>query len=119
MLQAEHLTWQQPRTWLASDDPACAEQRGVIVQLYAAPPAGSPVLCLDELGPIAARCYPGPSWSHDAHRPHFRPAYARHGYRWRLARSLTAAGRSSCRRGRLAIPRRGATSLISWGPSLL
>jgi hypothetical protein len=40
------------------------------------------VICLDELGPIAARRYPGPSWSPDAHRPHFRPAYERHGYRW-------------------------------------
>ena len=40
------------------------------------------MICLDELGPIAARHYPGPSWSDDTHRPHFRPAYARHGYRW-------------------------------------
>jgi transposase len=40
------------------------------------------VICLDELGPIAARHSPGPSWSDDAHRPHFRPEYARHGYRW-------------------------------------
>jgi transposase len=40
------------------------------------------VICLDELGPIAARHYPGPSWSDAAHRPHFRPTYARYGYRW-------------------------------------
>ena len=40
------------------------------------------MICLDELGPIGARCYPGPRWSSDAHRPHFRPDYARHGYRW-------------------------------------
>jgi hypothetical protein len=40
------------------------------------------VICLDELGPIAARRYPGPSWSDEAHRPHFPPDYARHGYRW-------------------------------------
>ena len=40
------------------------------------------MICLDELGPIAARHYPGPSWSPQAHRPHFRPDYARHGYRW-------------------------------------
>jgi hypothetical protein len=40
------------------------------------------VICLDELGPLAARHYPGPSWSHDTHRPHFRPDYARQGYRW-------------------------------------
>jgi len=40
------------------------------------------VICLDELGPVAARSYPGPSWSEDTHRPHFPPSYARHGYRW-------------------------------------
>ncbi len=40
------------------------------------------MICLDELGPIAARRYAGPRWSADAHRPHFRPDYARHGYRW-------------------------------------
>ncbi len=41
------------------------------------------MICLDELGPIAARQYPpGPSWSDETHRPHCRPAYARHGYRW-------------------------------------
>lgn len=40
------------------------------------------MICLDELGPVAARSYPSPSWSDDAHRPHFCPSYARHGYRW-------------------------------------
>jgi transposase len=28
ILKAEHLKWQKPRTWLESDDPAFAEQRG-------------------------------------------------------------------------------------------
>lgn len=40
------------------------------------------MICLDELGPVAAKSYPGPSWSDDAHRPHFPPRYARHGYLW-------------------------------------
>ena len=40
------------------------------------------MICLDELGPVAAKSSPGPSWSDDAHRPHFPPSYARHGYRW-------------------------------------
>ena len=40
------------------------------------------MLCLDEKGPVAAKRYRGPSWSADAHRPHFSPSYARHGYRW-------------------------------------
>ncbi len=28
LLKAEQITWQQPRTWLESDDPAFAEKRG-------------------------------------------------------------------------------------------
>jgi hypothetical protein len=40
------------------------------------------VIGLDELGPIAARRSPGPSWSEAAHRPHLRPRSARHGSRW-------------------------------------
>jgi hypothetical protein len=40
------------------------------------------VICRDELGPIAARHSPGPSWSDDTHRPHLRPNDARYGSRW-------------------------------------
>ena len=28
LLRAEHIKWQKPRTWLASDDPGFAEKRG-------------------------------------------------------------------------------------------
>jgi hypothetical protein len=34
-------------------------KKGVIEQLYTAPPAGSVVVCLDEMGPQAARSFPG------------------------------------------------------------
>ncbi len=37
---------------------------------------------LDEMGPVAAKSYPGPSWSDEAHRPHFHPDYSRGGYLW-------------------------------------
>jgi len=50
--------------------------KGAIVQIYTDPPPSSTVICLDERGPVAARSYPGPSWSDGAHRPHFHPAYA-------------------------------------------
>jgi len=41
------------------------------------------VICLDERGPVAARQYPpAGTWADDAHRPHYRPDYARGGYRW-------------------------------------
>src|SRR5215831_16859015 len=56
--------------------------KGGLGGLYTPPSPGSTVICRDELGPIAAPRYPGPSWSPNTHRPHFRPDYARHGYRW-------------------------------------
>ncbi len=62
--------------------PGVRRKKGAIVGLYTAPPPGSTVICLDELGPVAAKSSPGPSWSDETHRPHFRPSYARHGYRW-------------------------------------
>lgn len=34
------------------------------------------------MGPVAAKSYPGPSWSDDSHRPRFRPEYWRNGYIW-------------------------------------
>lgn len=41
------------------------------------------MICLDERGPVAARAYPPVGgWASDAHRPHYRPDYARHGYCW-------------------------------------
>ena len=50
---------------------------------YSEPPADSTVIRLDERGPVAARNYPpGAAWTADAHRPHFRPDYARGGYCW-------------------------------------
>jgi hypothetical protein len=62
--------------------PGVRGKKGRIVGLYTQPPAGSTVICREEGGPSAARRYPGPSWIADAHRPHFRPSYARHGYCW-------------------------------------
>ncbi len=35
------------------------QKKGVIEQLYTAPPVGSVVVCLDEMGPQAAKSYPG------------------------------------------------------------
>jgi hypothetical protein len=41
------------------------------------------VICLDERGPVAAKAAPAlGGWADDAHRPHFHPDYARHGYCW-------------------------------------
>ena len=49
-----HETWFGERV-----DPAFAEKKGRIEALYTAPPAGSVVVCLDEMGPESAKSFPG------------------------------------------------------------
>nr|WP_302479807.1 transposase [Roseicella sp. DB1501] len=39
--------------------PRLHPQKGAVEQLYTAPPAGSVVVCLDEMGPQASKSYPG------------------------------------------------------------
>src|SRR4051794_3633385 len=39
--------------------PGVRAQKGAIERLYTAPPEGSLVVCLDEMGPQSARSYPG------------------------------------------------------------
>lgn len=41
-LQAEHIKWQRPRTWLESDDPAFAEKRGRSSDCTASHPLAAP-----------------------------------------------------------------------------
>ena len=39
------------------------------MELYTAPPAGSTVICADELGPVIPRTFPpAPGWSPGGHR---------------------------------------------------
>jgi len=40
------------------------------------------VLCLDELGPVAAKTYPGKQWALQGHRPPLKPDYGRRDYLW-------------------------------------
>ena len=70
-----------------------SRERARIVRLYTDPPPHSTVVCVDELGPVAAKAYAGPSWSDAAHRPHFHPDYSRHGYVWAYG---ALAHRSGC-----------------------
>lgn len=65
------------------------------------------MICVDEFGPVAARRYPGPSWSEATHRPHFRPSYARHGYRW-------AYGALQHRAGRVFLETAATRNTASW-----
>jgi transposase len=87
--------------------PRVRGKKGAIVRLYAEPPAGSTVLCLDEFGPVAARSRPGPSWAAARHRPHFKPDYSRHGYAW-------AYGALAHRTGAAHIETAGRRNTATW-----
>ena len=66
------------------------------------------MICLDECGPVAARGYPPPgTWADDAHRPHYRPDYARHGYCW-------AYGALKHRTGEVFVQTAGTRDTASW-----
>jgi len=47
-----------------------------------APPPRTRTICLDELGPLAAKTYPGADWLVGPHRATFEPDYGRRGKLW-------------------------------------
>jgi len=46
------------------------------------PPTQTSVLCLDELGPVTAKTYPGKQWAPQGKRPPVTPDYGKRGYLW-------------------------------------
>lgn len=46
------------------------------------PPPRTRVLCVDELGPLAAKTYPGAEWQPGRNRATFEPDYGRRGKLW-------------------------------------
>ena len=59
VLLTEGLRWRQQETWFGERvDPEFA-QKGGDRTLYVSPPAGSLVVCLDEMGPEAAKSFAG------------------------------------------------------------
>jgi transposase len=63
--------------------PGVRAEKGVIEQLYTAPPQGSAVICVDEMGPVASKSYPGQrvvrSAAPDAERARQEVDYGRRG----------------------------------------
>ena len=60
ILLAEGLRWRRQETWFGERvDPALRRKKGAIETLYTAPPPGSVVVCLDEMGPESAKSFPG------------------------------------------------------------
>jgi transposase len=57
---AEGLSWRHEETWFGDRvDPDFAKKRGAIETVYTAAPEGSVTVCLDQMGPVAVKSYPG------------------------------------------------------------
>jgi transposase len=57
-------------------------KKGAIIQAYTQPIPERRVICLDELGPVSAKTYPGEVWAEGPGRATFAPDYGRRGSVW-------------------------------------
>jgi transposase len=73
-----------------------------------APPAEVRVICLDEMGPIAVKTYPGEEWKTGPHRATFEPDYGRRGKLWIHGAFEPATGQATV----VLSPRRDSASHI-------
>jgi transposase len=60
-----------------------------------APPPRTRVICVDEMGPIAVKTYPGEEWKVGPNRATFEPDYGRRGKLWIHAAFEPATGQSA------------------------
>lgn len=75
-----------------STDPAFAEKRDAVIQLYRTPPADSAVVCLDQLGPVSLHATPGHQYAGPGREPHHDAEYKRHGTIYTLGALLPHLG---------------------------
>lgn len=73
-----------------------------------APPSRTRQLCVDELGPLAVKTYPGEEWKQGPNRATFEPDYGRRGVLWVLGAFEPASGEATI----LLSPRRDSASYI-------
>ncbi|MCI0729724.1 MAG: IS630 family transposase [Chloroflexi bacterium] len=72
---------------------------------YLRPPPGTRTICLDELGPLSVKTYPGETWT-TARRATFEPDYGRRGTLWVHGAFEPATGQAAI----LLSPRRDSAS---------
>jgi transposase len=72
------------------------------------PPTRTRVICIDELGPLAVKTYPGEEWHQGNHRATFEPDYGRRGKLWVHGAFEPASGQATI----LITPGRNSVSHI-------
>jgi transposase len=95
---------------LATGDHGCRlrGKKGAIIQAYTQPVPGQRVLCLDEMGPVSAKTYPGEVWRCGPGRATFTPDYGRRGSVWVLGALEPATGLATT----VCSPRRDSASFV-------
>jgi transposase len=94
ILRERGIGFQHHKTWKASPDPDFEAKKERVLDLYAHPPEGSRVLCLDEFGPLNLQPQLGRGWHRSRHPARFRATYRRTaGVRHLLAAYDPATGR--------------------------
>lgn len=59
------------------------------------PPPRTRVICIDEMGPLAVKTYPGEEWLQGDHRATFEPDYGRRGKLWTHGAFEPATGQAA------------------------
>lgn len=59
ILLADSARWLQVRSWAMLRDPRPRPKGKAVIDLYTRTPAGTTVVCIDELGPLVPHAYPG------------------------------------------------------------
>jgi transposase len=94
ILHEHGIRFQHHKTWKASPDPDFEAKKNRVLDLYAHPPAGSRVLCLDEFGPLNLQPHAGAGWARSKHPARVRATYRRTaGVRHLLAAYDPASGK--------------------------
>ena len=78
--------------------------------MYRQVPAQTHVLCVDELGPLGVKVYPGRQWSPSGQSPHFTPNYGKKGLAWVFGAFEPATGEALT----LCQPRRTRLEFITF-----
>ncbi|NMC53875.1 MAG: IS630 family transposase [Chloroflexi bacterium] len=83
-------------------------KKGSIITAYLNPQPNTRVICIDEMGPIAVKTYPGEEWKPGPNRATFEPDYGRRGKVWVHGAFEPATGQASI----VISPRRDSASHI-------
>ncbi len=77
ILREHGIRFLHHKTRKSSPDPDFEAKKNRVLDLYAHPPKGSRVLCLDEFGPLNLQLRLGHGWQRSGHPDRFRATYTR------------------------------------------